>query len=402
MGTDGSAPVRIEHPANDAKPQFTPDGSGVVFHSDRQGGNLWFQPLAGGRPAGEPRLVWQDTGPFGVAESFAGTGSLIYFFRSNGYEIFTADIDLSRGLVAAPARVTPVRGEMMNAPAFSPDGQFLAHMRDQARRLVVRDVASGVEREFHIGAPLLVPSLDFCPDGRSVLVSGSDAGGRATYRVNLERGGAERVPVSATHAVCVADGREIVYLRSTSQGAGEVVRRSLTAGTETRLHDGPANVIGLARSPDGSKIAFVVTGNDDARLVVMPSSGGEAVTVATSPRVPISGGRMWHEFHGFMWLPTGKELIIVRGAPSMEAAPEVTLWRTPLDGTPATEVARMRLPAFQGGFVGSLNYTMHPSGSRIAFERHAGMVSQYWAIDNLAQFIQSGAAVAVPPDPRSR
>jgi hypothetical protein len=45
---------------------------------------------------------------------------------------------------------------------------------------------------------------------------------------------------------------------------------------------------------------------------------------------------------------------------------------------------------------------LHPNGSHIAFERHAGVVSQLWAIDNLAQFIKSGRSVAVPYDPRSR
>ena len=94
--TDGSEPVRVEHPASDSKPLFTPDGSGVVFHSDRKGGNLWFLPLRGGRPAGEPRLVWADVGPYGVAEGFASNGSLIYFFRSNGWEIYRAEIDLGQ------------------------------------------------------------------------------------------------------------------------------------------------------------------------------------------------------------------------------------------------------------------------------------------------------------------
>jgi hypothetical protein len=45
------------------------------------------------------------------------------------------------------------------------------------------------------------------------------------------------------------------------------------------------------------------------------------------------------------------------------------------------------------------HYSPHPDGSRIAFERHAGMVSQYWAIENLAQFIRSGATAA-PELPR--
>jgi hypothetical protein len=56
----------------------------------------------------------------------------------------------------------------------------------------------------------------------------------------------------------------------------------------------------------------------------------------------------------------------------------------------------MRLPSFEGGVAGSLNYSLRPDGKRFAFERHAGSVSQFWAIDNLAQFIQSGGSVAVP------
>jgi hypothetical protein len=58
---------------------------------------------------------------------------------------------------------------------------------------------------------------------------------------------------------------------------------------------------------------------------------------------------------------------------------------------------RLRLPAYERGFVGSLHYSRH--GSRIAFERHTGTPSQYWAIDNLAQFIKTGRDVL--PDLRS-
>jgi hypothetical protein len=65
-------------------------------------------------------------------------------------------------------------------------------------------------------------------------------------------------------------------------------------------------------------------------------------------------------------------------------------------------MGRMPLPIYKGGTFGSGWYQLHPNGSRIAFQRHSGTVSQYWAIDNLAQFIRSGGSIAVPPDPRSR
>jgi hypothetical protein len=234
--------------------------------------------------------------------------------------------------------------------------------------------------------------------------------GRVAYRVDLERGGAEQLPIPATFlasffeiapaAVCLAGGPDIVYLRGLGQGRFEVVRRSAETGAETTLHEGggPASELGLARSPDGSRIAFVDMRDGEARLVVMSSAGGEPIIVASSPQMVLQG-RLWHEFSGFMWLPAGNGLLVsrrIRNETAMAPTPEVTLWRVLLDGSPATAVGRMRLPPNDRSFYGSIHYSLHPSGSRIAFEWHAGFVSQVWAIDKLAQFIRSGGSLSAP------
>jgi hypothetical protein len=102
-----------------------------------------------------------------------------------------------------------------------------------------------------------------------------------------------------------------------------------------------------------------------------------------------------------MWLPNGRELLVAR-APITEleeTSPEITFGRVPVDGGPATEVGRMLLPAFERAYLGSMHYSLHPDGMRIVFERHAGLVAQRWAIDNLLPFIQSGAEAPVA-DPR--
>src|SRR5688572_18043884 len=78
LATDGSREHRIEHPSDDNKPMFLPDGSGFVFESNRRGvRDLWFQGVRDGRPTGEPRLVWRQVGPFGQLERFTDTGSLV-------------------------------------------------------------------------------------------------------------------------------------------------------------------------------------------------------------------------------------------------------------------------------------------------------------------------------------
>jgi dipeptidyl aminopeptidase/acylaminoacyl peptidase len=404
IGTDGAAPVRVEHPATDTKPLFTPDGSGVVFQSDRKGGDLWFLPVANGRPAGDARPVWGDLGPYGTAVSFGQNGSLTYFFRTNGWEIFTAPIDLERGIAGTPEHLPPVRGEMNTAPTFSVDGQFLGHLRNQGRRLVLRHLTSGAEREFSVGGSLQRAGLDFCPDGRSAIVAGFEKDESVVYRVNLERGGAERFEVPAGFAVCLAEGREIVYLRPLGQTTlYQVIRRSLVTGAENPLHGGPVLQVALARSPDAGKIAFVELGDDEARLVVMPSTGGKSQTVASSP-VQRFAGRVVPNFQGFVWLRAGNGLLVSQatGVNAETGVSEVTLSRVLLDGSPAKAMVRMRLPVYDGGFIGSLNYSLHPNGSRIAFERHTGMLAQFWAIDNLAQFIESGAPPAATPGPNRR
>ena len=389
VATDGSGTVRVEHPANDLKPLFTPDGSGIVFESNRnKGRDLWFLPIAGGRPAGEPRTVWADTGPFGTAVSFAEDGSLYYYFATEGHEVYIAGVDLTRGMVAAPEHIRPRASELNYAPAFTPDGRSLAHLRGGSR-LVLRDLATGVEREFPLSMTLTgVASIDFCPDGRAALVAGSTpAGSWIVLSVNLDRGGAEQLPVTTPRgAVCIGDGT-IVYVRQAA-----LVHRSLATGSETTLHDGPT-AGPPARSPDGSRIAFVAHRGEVAELLVLPSAGGQAKVVETSP-IHRAGPRLLNEFHGIMWLPNGEGLLVARPSDARgwsEPDPEITFWRVPLDGTAASAVARMRLPAYEGGFRAAWNYSLHPDSSRIAFERHSGLVSQVWAIDNLLSFIHSGA-----------
>jgi serine/threonine protein kinase/Tol biopolymer transport system component len=416
VAADGSRDARIRHPASDSRPMFTPDGSGIVFHSTRSGRDLWFLPIAGGDPAGEPRLVWRDIGPYGVAWSFGENGSLFYYFAINAWEIYTAGVELTRGIVGAPEHLQSRPGELNGAPAFSPDGRFLAYVRNYLRnrnQLVLRELGAGIEREFPIPGGegyLSGMSIDFCPDGRSVIVSGTEI-----FRLRLDRGGAERLTTrDGWRAVCIGDGQEIVYLRGGGKDAIQVVRRSLSSGAEMNLYDGAASYSldrsSLDRSPDGSKIAFVGFSGDEARLLVMPSRGGQAVTVATSPTYR-AGPRRWHEFNGHMWLPNGEGLLVARvskesvlavaanpGLTNPELSnPEIAFWRVPLDGGPAAEVGRMRLPAYDRALVGSLNYSLHPDGSRIVFQRHAGLRAQTWAVDNLLQFIQSGATA--PPEP---
>jgi len=398
--TEGGQDLRVEHPARDGVPVFTPDGSGIVFLSSRKGGDLWFLPVADGRPAGDARAIWDDIGPYGQTMGFAENGSLFYYFAGNGWELYTVDVDLARGIVGQPELVPPQRGEINNAPAYSPDGRYLAHLRGSGRRLVLRELSTGNEREFPLGGSRIAPTVDFCPDGRSLIVAGYQGTiGQVVVHVSTEQGRTEQIPVAAeatTPAFCVGNGSDLLYAGARKPNEpSRIFRRSLLTGAETLVYRGPPARLTFSPSPDGSRIAILtrpLTGAGlwwpDGQLNVVPADGGPAVT--------FSG--MGTGAHGFMWLPDGTGLLVARQSPADSAdvtSPEITFWRVPLDGGTATESGRMRLPPHANSFYGSWNYRAHPSGSRIVFERHAGLVSQVWAIDNLLSFIQSGAPIAV-------
>jgi hypothetical protein len=144
-----------------------------VFLSTRAGGNLWFLPVADGRPTGEPRAIWDQPGPWGATLQFAENGSLFYYFGDIRWELYSVDVDIARGIVGQPELIPSRRNEINNAPVYAPDGRYLAHLRGGGLRLVLRELSTGNEREFPLAGGLNGPmTIDFCPDGRSLIVAG--------------------------------------------------------------------------------------------------------------------------------------------------------------------------------------------------------------------------------------
>src|SRR5688572_13535114 len=87
-------------------------------------------------------------------------------------------------------------GKMDSRPAWSRDGRSIAFVRDDANTLavVVRDVASGVEREIERGFAM---DPAFSPDGRTLYYASNTGGGLDLWRADLVSGEKVRVTTDA-------------------------------------------------------------------------------------------------------------------------------------------------------------------------------------------------------------
>ena len=306
--------------------------------------------------------------------------------------MYTAEIDVLNQTIDNVEVLTPRQRQMNSAPAWSSDGRWLAYRRG-GRRVVMRELATGVERE--VAIPGGRGGVDWCGSATSLVVSGYDDG-PAAYRVVQGSTEVERLPLNRPdNALCVAEGEAIVYHRRVGDRGsqvGQIVRHFLSSGQESVLFEGPVSSGTMARSPDGRHLAFLVADSVVARLVVMPSTGGEPRELLTSsyyefpdPSVQIS------KLINVAWMPDGQHLLVVEYAEDpdevqSDAEDEVPLelWRVPIDGGAAQMIGR--LPE---QFKTVRNMSVHPDGTRLAFGVGEGWVAQVWAIENLLQHIHA-------------
>ena len=334
----GTATPLMTGPAFESQPRFSPDGSEIVFVSDRSGGqNLWviaadgsdttqitrgdgnlytspdwspdgdylvasrtFSPLGG---AAKPWLFHREGGS-GVAligepdnlkaigAAFDPTGRYIYLAQGTGdwtYDAAFPKYQLSRYDRETGRRAT-VTGRYGSGfrPAVSPDGSTLVYgtRHEDATGLRARDLASGNERwlvypvqrdDMESRATLdLLPGYAFTPDGAALVAS---YGGRL-WRVPMD--GGDPVEIAFEAEVVVHAGPRLDFDYPVEDTPTFRVRQ---------IRD-------VVLSLDGGEIAFTALG----RLYVMGVEGGEPVRIGAGIEAALFQPA---------WSPDGAELAVV-------------------------------------------------------------------------------------------
>ncbi|MBI4910908.1 MAG: PD40 domain-containing protein [Acidobacteria bacterium] len=371
ISVDGKPEVQLI-PGNSFvdSPVWTPDGSRIVFVSDRSGSpGLWSIRVVDGKPIGEPELLKADftyartQNMSTPAMGFTRDGSLVYRARVNQTDVYVAGLDPATGkLTSEPRRINERGVGNAGQPiAWLPDSKSLSFWSaGTVGALLVHTLGTREEREIWGGRSGRRPAgfAGWFPDGRSLMtmkregqtrvysrVDSTTLAGQASWTVPEHLGGAispdlmteyfshkdETTPCEGTKCTFVISARSI------ETGSGREILRIRAAW-----------LWGPSISPNGSEMAFIV-GDDPNTPAVMvaPTAGGSPREIyRAAEAVKLHGRTNWtHDSRhvlAFRFMPSGGEL-----------------WSFPTKGGPP-EVSSMRVRPIQEPFVS-------PDGTQIAF-----------------------------------
>jgi len=384
----------VKHPADDYLLGWTPDGNSILFASDRTGAiDAWILPVAGGRPAGEPRIVRKDIGaisPLGLTRD----GAFFYGHGTDLRNIYVATIDRTRGAMTATYRKLELPFEGRNDTAeFSPDGKRLAFVRASNRKasssggirsnsLCVFSLDTGEEVTFPLN--LRTSSLRWAPDGSSILVGGFDEMKTHVRRVDSATGTTkevfptdkdlrEEMYVSPDWS---ADGRTVycvVCRRTGVSFACSIVAKDLQTDQARVVQKESAGLPLISVSPDGTSLAVnehPLTGGKGGatRRTLQIISTKDGAVRELSEFVNATNGTVMPR-----WSRDGRYVLFPGIRPGEETW---DVWYVPVEGgTPA----KLGLSVRRMGDI-----SPHPDGVRIAFSSLGPTVHgpEVWVLEN--------------------
>ena len=386
LAADGSIEsVLVEGPVHDAQPSWTPDGSRVVFLSNRSGRmELWSVEVRDGKPQGAPQIAKADIGNVGPI-GFSRTGSFYYVHIRSDEDIFAVDLDPVTGKGRGPAaRITQTFFGQNASAAWSPDGKWVVFhsLRGHSRygpgavSLVVRSMETGEEKVFPSNHRLGQRPVWF-HRGSAFLGGTRDQQGNISYhKVDIATGRVEllrvtRAPFRGFPTLASDDKTIYTPIRNEETKSDGVVRFDLSTGEQTRIYDAPqgGNVTALSLSPDGQRLAIMMYTREGEKLrqqLAVIGIDGSSFRRLTEPVQP--GGFV--SVLGLAWSPDSRWVYFVR-----RKNPESELWRVPAAGGTAeyTGVAAKALRDIH----------LSADGTKLAFTAGQQANSELWVLENV-------------------
>ena len=372
----------VTHPAHDALLGWSPDGTYVLFSSDRLGtSDLWAVAVVDGRPAGDPKVIKRGIGEIESA-GMTRSGSF-YYLTSNALEdIFITEIDQERGKIVAPLKkmTLPRQGNNIG-PQYSPDGKSLAYIRKSSQgakeaSLCVFSLEKNEERVFPLASNGRFPR--WSPDGRFVYFSSIPSDNRMKiFRLDVRTG--QHAPVASQKSDdspfgnwfigCSPNGKSYYYIHSEAEKKTcRILAHDIERELDQEIFREDIRLPWTAApSPDGKWLA-VVSRETERALKLVPTSGGEAKALYAFKQ---AGG--WPTM--LTWTPDGRNIIF-----SLENNEQASygwrLWKISASGGEPQDLG------ITTRFISEV--CVHPDGKRLALSTYdpEASGSELWVIEN--------------------
>ena len=376
----------IKHPANDALIGWLPGRNELLFTSDRSGTNdIWVVNTSDMKSFDMPKRILNNIGeirPMG----FRKDGTLYYAVQSDIFESFILPVDQITGKLSDNPRIA-LSGHVFDA-CWLPDGESLICRRyslDRNYSLCIYNIKTG-EIQPLADDITATGSLRISPDGKSVLVQGTDKLKSSEY--DYEGG---------IYSIDIKTGKSLEILRFSKKNdffhsssvewdkegkcvfyasANHIIKHDVVTGgdkiiyTDKNLFFNPA----LRRSFDGKHLLFdgVTDLNEEEKLnegetylFSIPEEGGEVRILC---KVIFPGHGLYKRIS---LSPDGKDIYFSAKTPLTESV----LYRIPADGgTP--EIVWQSNDYYISGI------SIHPDGKQIALSTSATQI-EIRSIENL-------------------
>jgi dipeptidyl aminopeptidase/acylaminoacyl peptidase len=257
--------VSVHSLVSGAAPQWSPDGSSIMFGGSLGGSDLWTVAPTGGFP----RSLHIDMGDIAFLQTHQAT--------------------------------------------YSPDGRWVSYLstRTGSAEVYLRSLQDGQEMQLtKLGAR--INSYSWAPDGHGIAVAGDKFGNYDIYTVAVPGGAVARLTTSALNEVFPSwtpDSKHLVYVQLDDRWADHTVLITDAAGgsaprtiiKDTDFFDyAEGGGFGYpAISPDGGTVLFRSQRSGWVNYWAVPLSGGAPRAIAPEPANQ-SGGR---------WSPDGKSIL---------------------------------------------------------------------------------------------
>ncbi len=256
-----------------------PDGAEIVFDLL---GDIYTLPIAGGEArAIASGVAWQMQprySPDGQSIAFtsdAGGGDNVWVARKDGSEA---------------RQVTKETFRLLNSPAWSPDGNWIAAHKHFSSR---RSIGAGEIWLYHVSGGEGLQLTTRANEQKDLGEPAFDQGGRVYFSFDA------------------TPGDTFEYSKDATAGIYAIDRLDRATGERVRVVDGPGGACRPTPSRDGKKLAFVRRVNFVTTLFVMDLASGEAKPIhAPLERDMQETWAIHGVYPAFAWMPGDREIVL--------------------------------------------------------------------------------------------